>query len=93
MIDLSKASDTLNHDLLIANHSAYGFEHGALKFIYSYLTNRWHRTKINSAFSSWEEITQGVPKSLFLVLVYLISISMIFVSFLNVQKFVALIMI
>ena len=40
----------------------YGFKHDALKFIYSYLTNRWHRMKINSAFSSWEELTQAVPQ-------------------------------
>ena len=40
LMDLSKAFDTLNHGLLIAKLSAYGFEHDALKFIYSYLTNR-----------------------------------------------------
>ena len=34
---LFKAFDTLNHDLLIAKLSAYGFEHDALKHIYSYL--------------------------------------------------------
>ena len=61
-VDLSKAFDTLNHGLLIAKLSAYGFEHDALKFIYSYLTNRWHRTKVNSAFNSWEELIQGVPQ-------------------------------
>ena len=55
LMDLSKAFHTLNHGLLIAKPSAYGFEHDALKLIYSYLTNRWHRTKINSACSSWEE--------------------------------------
>ena len=37
LMDLSKAFDTLNHGLLIAKLSAYGFEHDALKFIYSYL--------------------------------------------------------
>ena len=40
LMDLSKALDTLNHGLLITKLSAYGFEHDALKFIYSYLTNR-----------------------------------------------------
>ena len=40
LMDLSKALDTLNHGLLIAKLSAYGFEHDALKLIYSYLTNR-----------------------------------------------------
>ena len=38
--DLSRTYGTLNHDLLIAKLSAYGFKHDALKFIYSYLTNR-----------------------------------------------------
>ena len=62
LMDQSKTFDTLNHNLLIERLSAYGFENGVLKLIYSYLTNRWHRTKINSAFSSWEELTQGVPQ-------------------------------
>ena len=56
-MDLSKDFGTLNHDLLIAKLSAYGFEQDALTLIYSYLPNRWHRTKINSTFSSWEELT------------------------------------
>ena len=47
LMDLSKAFDTLNHGLLITKLSAYGFEHDALTFVYSYLTNRWQRTKIN----------------------------------------------
>ena len=61
-MDLSKAFVNLNHDLLIAKLSTYGFEHDALKLIYSYITNRWYRTKINSAFTSWEELTQEVPQ-------------------------------
>ena len=60
LMDLSKAFDTVNHNLLMAKLSAYGSEHDVLKLIYSYLTNRWHRTKINSVFSSWEELTQGI---------------------------------
>ena len=54
----SKAFETLNYGQLVAKLSAYD----ALKFIYSYLTNRWHRTKLDAAFSSWEELTQGVPQ-------------------------------
>ncbi len=35
---------------------------GALEIIYSYLTDRWQRTKINSSFSTWSEILCGVPQ-------------------------------
>ena len=91
-MDLSMAFDTLNHDLLIVKLSAYGFEHEALKFIYSYLTNRWHRKKINSAFISWEELIQGTPQGSVIVLFYLTSISMFYFTFLNVQKCASLLM-
>ena len=62
LMDLPKAFDTLNNGLLKVKLSAYSFEHDALKLIYSYQTNRWHGTKIKSAFSSWEDLTQGVPQ-------------------------------
>ena len=28
----------------------------------NYLTNRWHRTKLNTGFSKWTEILLGVPR-------------------------------
>ena len=62
LMDLSKAFDTLNHELLIAKLSAYGFNNESLKLIRSYLTNRWQRTKINKSFSKWAELLQGVPQ-------------------------------
>ena len=34
----------------------------ALRFIHSYLKSRMQRTKINSEYSSWEEILFGVPQ-------------------------------
>ena len=37
LMDLSKAFDTLKHDLLIEKLSGYCFEHDTLKLIYSYL--------------------------------------------------------
>ena len=40
LMDLSKTFDTLNHNLLKAKLSAYGFKHNALTLIYSYFTNR-----------------------------------------------------
>ena len=62
LMDLSKAFDTLNHDLLIAKLHAYGFGYKSLKLIKSYLNNRWQRTKINTSFSSWSELLTGVPQ-------------------------------
>ena len=61
-MDLSKAFDTIKHDLLVAKLHAYGFSNGSLKLLYSYLKNRWYRTKINHKFSSWKELSQGVPQ-------------------------------
>ena len=62
LMDLSKVFDTLNHDLLIAKLHAYGFQQDALKLLHSYLSKRWHRTKVNMSFSSWEELIKGVPQ-------------------------------
>lgn len=62
LMDLSKAFDTLNHDLLLAKLYAYGFSKNAIALVRSYLTNRWQRTKINTSFSSWTELLLGVPQ-------------------------------
>ena len=61
-MDLSKAFDTLNHELLIAKRHAYGFGRESLMSLLSYLSNRWQRTKSNTSFSSWTELLQGVPQ-------------------------------
>jgi len=62
LCDLSKAFDTLPHDLLIAKLNAYGFSHSSLEFINSYLSNRKQRCKVGSSYSSWGDITSGVPQ-------------------------------
>ena len=62
LMDLSKAFDTINHELLIAKLHAYGFSKDALHIIHSYLSNRWQRTKIADFYSSWAELLQGVPQ-------------------------------
>ena len=61
-MDLSKAFDCINHDLLIAKLEAYGFGKPALELIRSYLTNRKQRIKINNTFSSWSDLLTGVPQ-------------------------------
>ena len=67
MTDLSKAFDTIKHDLLFAKLHAYGFSKKALKLIHNYLRNRWHRTKINKDFSTWQELLPHVPQGSVLV--------------------------
>ena len=63
LTDLSKAFDCIDHNLLIAKLNAYGFEKQSINFIYSYLTKRKQRTKVDSAVSSWEILFSGVPQS------------------------------
>ena len=61
-MDLSKAFDTINHQLLIAKLHAYDFSDDSLEFILDCLTGRWYRIKINVSFSSWSELLSGVPQ-------------------------------
>ena len=51
-MDLSKAFDAINHDLLIARLEVYEFSNNALPFMLSYLKNRSQRVSINSSFST-----------------------------------------
>ena len=62
LTDLSKAFDCRRHDPIIEKLNAYGFSLSASKLIHNYLTHRKQRTKINSSYSSWEEILFGVPQ-------------------------------
>ena len=62
LTDLSKAFDCLPHDLLIAKLDAYGFKYDALYLIFNYLNNTKQRVKINSSFSSFQNIISGVPQ-------------------------------
>ena len=62
LMDISKAFDTLNHDLLIAKLHSYVFLEESLKLIKSYLTNCWKRAKINISLSSWSALLLRVPK-------------------------------
>ena len=40
LMDLSKAFDTINHELVVAKHNAYGCSKEAFKLIFSYFDNR-----------------------------------------------------
>ena len=61
-MELSKAFDTINQELLIAKLSAYSFSEPSLKLIYNYLKDRLQHIKINSTLSGWSDLIQGVPQ-------------------------------
>ena len=62
LTDLSKAFDWMTHDILTAKFHALNFEMNVLDLIFDYLTRRKQRVKINSSFSSYLDIFQGVPQ-------------------------------
>ena len=47
---------------MTAKFHAYGFYIPFLNLKHSYLTQRWHRTKINTSFSTWKKLLTGVPQ-------------------------------
>ena len=62
LTDLSKTYDCICHYLLVTKLNAYGLSFPALNMIQAYLQNRKQRTKIELSYSSWEDITYGVPQ-------------------------------
>ena len=61
-MDLSKAFDAINRQLLLGNLHAYGFSKQVLAIICSSLSNQKQRIKINDVFSSWKDLILGVPQ-------------------------------
>ena len=62
LTDLSKAFDSLLHDILIVKLAAYGFNYESLTLIQSYLSNRKQRTKVNKTYSTFSDIIFGFPQ-------------------------------
>ena len=62
LMDLSKAFDTVNHQLLLAKLHTYGFSKQVSAIVCNYLSNRKQRIKINNIFSSWKDLMLGVPQ-------------------------------
>ena len=62
LLDLKKAFDIINHDLLVIKLKHYGVRGSPLRWICSYLTNRTQRCKVNNDFSKTKPISAGVPQ-------------------------------
>ena len=80
-MDLSKAFEALNHDLLITKLGAYGFETDVLRYKKNYLTNRKQRVRVNKTFSECKWVTTGALQgSIFGPLVFSIFLKNFFFS-------------
>ena len=61
-MDLSKAFDTVNYDILCTKLYHYGIRGIALDWVKSYLSNRLQFVQFKQSVSSFERITCGVPQ-------------------------------
>ena len=56
-MDLLRAFDTINHDLMLVKLKAYGFSFNALKLMHSYLKNIKQKVQISNKFSLKRNVT------------------------------------
>ena len=61
-LDLKKAFDTLDHEILLNKLEQYGIRHNSWKWFQSYLCGRSQRVTLSGASSNWLSITCGVPQ-------------------------------
>ena len=61
-INLSKAFDSLRHDILLDKLTYYGVTHPAKKLIESYLSNRKQFVQVGNIKSTMKQVSTGVPQ-------------------------------
>ena len=61
-LDLKKAFDTVDHDILLKKLELYGVEGATLRWFVSYLTDRNQVCKVGRTLSSINYIKTGVPQ-------------------------------
>ena len=61
-LDLSKAFDSVNHDILLHKLEHLGIRNTAFRLIESYLSNRKQYVKFNNSNSELKTLTHSVPQ-------------------------------
>ena len=63
LLDFKKASDLVDHNILVAKLYNYGIKPTVLNWIVDFLRNRYQRVKIDSnCFSDFLHVPVGVPQ-------------------------------
>ena len=62
LLDLSKAFDLVNHNILLNKLQNYGLNDKSIKWFSSYLSNRVQQTHISGCLSSPGQVLSGVPQ-------------------------------
>ena len=83
-LDLTKAFDTVDHQILLSKLSAYGLSGNSPQWFRSYITDRKQRTSCGNEMSNEFLVTHGVPQGSILGPCCLLFISMICQAFWNV---------
>ena len=63
ILDFAKAFDAVPHERLFIKLSAYGVQGSVLQWIRQFLSNRKQRVGVAGSFSTWAEVSSGVPQS------------------------------
>ena len=61
-LDLQKAFDTINHDIMLEKLKLYGLEEPSMNLLSSYLANRAQLCSVNGVLSGPKPISCGIPQ-------------------------------
>ena len=76
LLDLQKAFDTVDHDILLMKMEALGLSQDMIRWFRSYLSNRRQLVDLSGVLSSNNEISCGVHQaSIFAPLLFLIHVN------------------